>query len=148
MRRLDLIVLAAAFAIAAGAAQADDSANAALLGTWKTPKHDGKVVIATCGGAICAHVIDGRELRTNPNQTDVRNPDPEKRTRKIMGLNILEGYSGGPTEWSGGSVYDPQTGDSSDDSTLILTSPNVLIVKGCRFLFCRTETWRKIASAH
>jgi uncharacterized protein (DUF2147 family) len=143
MRRLNLVIAATMLALAGAAANASDSNT--ILGTWKTPKHDGKVVIATCGNAICGHVIDGRELRTNPDQADVRNPDPEKRTRKIMGLNILEGYSGGPTEWSGGSVYDPQTGDSSDDSTLTLQSPDVLIVKGCRFLFCRSETWRKIA---
>jgi uncharacterized protein (DUF2147 family) len=143
MRRLSLALIAA-FALSAGAAQADSS-DASILGTWRTPKHDGKVVIAECGNAICGHVIDGRELRANPAQADVRNPDPDKRARRIMGLNILEGYSGGPTEWKGGSVYDPQTGDSSDDSTLTLQSPDVLIVKGCRFLFCRSETWRKIS---
>jgi uncharacterized protein (DUF2147 family) len=143
MRRPSLFVVGVTFAFG-GFAQASDSS--AILGTWKTPKHDGKVVIEACGGQICGRVIDGRELRANPNQGDVHNPDPEKRNRRIMGLNILEGYSGGPTEWSGGSVYDPQTGDSSSDSTLTLQSPDVLIVKGCRLFFCRSETWRKIAS--
>jgi uncharacterized protein (DUF2147 family) len=149
MRRLEFAALVLAIAFAAMSfGRASETGSASILGTWKTPKHDGKVVIAACGNAICGHVIDGRELRTNPNQVDVYNPDPDKRTRKIMGLNILEGYSGGPTEWSGGSVYDPQTGDSSSDSTLTLQSPDVLIVKGCRLFFCRSETWRKIASAH
>ena len=142
-RQLSLALFAAAFALSAGVAQAQSSRE--ILGTWKTPKHDGKVVIAECGNAICGRVIDGRELRRNPDQADVYNPDPDKRTRKIMGLNILEGYSGGPTEWSGGTVYDPQTGDSSSDSTLTLQSSDVLIVKGCRMVFCRSETWRKIS---
>ena len=44
-------------------------------------------------------------------------------------------------------VYDPQTGDSSNDSTLTLESPNALLVKGCRMVFCRSETWTKIASS-
>ncbi len=142
-RQLSLVLLAAALALCAGVAQAQSSSE--ILGTWRTPKHDGKVVIAACGNAICGRVIDGRELRRNPAQTDVYNPDPDKRARKIMGLHILEGYSGGPTEWSGGTVYDPQTGDSSSDSTLTLQSPDVLVVKGCRLLFCRSETWRKIS---
>jgi uncharacterized protein (DUF2147 family) len=129
-----------------GTASTADTTGAAILGTWKTPKHDGKVVIRECGAAICGHVIDGRELRANPNQTDVHNPNPVKRERRVLGLNILEGYTGGPTEWTGGSVYDPQTGDSSNDSTLTLQAPNTLVVKGCRFLFCRSETWTKIAS--
>ena len=136
-------LLASAFATVSAA----DTTDSAILGTWKTPKHDGKVVIEECGAAICGRVIDGRELRANPAQTDVHNPDANKRERRILGLNILEGYTGGPTEWKGGSVYDPQTGDSSGNSTLTLTGPNTLVVKGCRIVFCRSETWTKIANS-
>ena len=91
-------------------------------------------------------MADGSQLRAYPDQPDVHNPDPAKRTRRILGLNILEGYTGGPTEGTGGSVYDPQNGDSSKNSTLTLESPNTLPVKGCRFVFCRSQTWTKIAS--
>ena len=147
MRRLEIHLASLLFASVFAATSAADTTDARILGTWKTPKHDGKVVIEECGAAICGRVIDGRELRANPNQTDVRNPDPAKRDRRILGLNILEGYTGGPTEWTGGSVYDPQTGDSSSDSTLTLQSPNTLVVKGCRFVFCRSEIWTKIASS-
>ena len=146
--RLHDTIIASGFVLCALSATAPaDTTNAGILGTWKTPKHDGKVVISECGAAICGHVIDGRELRANPNQNDIHNPDPVKRERKILGMNILEGYTGGPTKWSGGTVYDPQTGDSSNDSTLILESPNALLVKGCRMVFCRSETWTKIASS-
>lgn len=146
MRRLET-TLASALLVALATTSAADTTDAQILGTWKTPKHDGKVVIEECGAAICGRVVDGRELRANPNQTDVRNPDTSKRDRKILGLNILEGYTGGPTQWTGGTVYDPQTGDSSKNSTLTLQSPNTLLVKGCRLVFCRSETWTKIASS-
>ena len=36
---------------------------------------------------------------------------------------VLEGYRGGPVEWNGGTVYDPQTGMGSTDLRLHLTSP-------------------------
>jgi uncharacterized protein (DUF2147 family) len=147
MRRPETTLASILLASVLATASAADTTNAQILGTWKTPKHDGKVVIEECGAAICGRVIDGRELRANPNQTDVRNPNVSKRERKILGLNILEGYTGGPTAWTGGTVYDPQTGDSSSDSTLTLQSPNTLVVKGCRLVFCRSETWTKIASA-
>jgi uncharacterized protein (DUF2147 family) len=146
MRLLETILASVLLASVFGAASLADTTDAAILGTWKTPKHDGKVVIEQCGAAICGRVIDGRELRANPAQTDVHNPDPVKRERRILGLNILEGYTGGPTEWTGGTVYDPQTGDMSNDSTLRLESPKTLVVKGCRLVFCRSETWTKIAS--
>ena len=147
MRQVETAFAAVLLVSVFGATCAADTSDTQILGTWKTPGHDGKVVIEECGAAICGRVIDGRELRVNPNQTDVRNPDASKRDRKILGLNILEGYTGGPTEWSGGTVYDPQTGDSSNDSTLKLQSPNTLLVKGCRIVFCRSETWTKIASS-
>ena len=144
MRRLSVVfaAMALAFAASAGAAVSQDSS--AVLGIWATQKNNGKVAIEPCGNAICGRVLDGRQLRENPNQTDVRNPDPSLRTRRVMGLHILESYTGGPTEWKGGTIYDPQTGDSTDDTTLTLTAPNTLIVKGCRLVFCRSETWTKI----
>ncbi len=43
---------------------------------------------------------------------------------------ILDGYRGGPPQWRGGSVYDPQTGDETYDSTLTLVSPDTLKVEG------------------
>jgi uncharacterized protein (DUF2147 family) len=146
MQQLKLALAALIVAASTTAATAQD-ANANLVGLWATPKNDGKVAVEPCGNAICGRVVDGRQLRANPNQTDVLNPDEGKRSRRVMGLHILEGYSGGPTKWSGGTVYDPQTGDSTNDSTLTLTAPNTLIVKGCRLVFCRSETWTKISTA-
>jgi uncharacterized protein (DUF2147 family) len=102
------------------------------------------VRIERCGAALYARVVDGNQLRANPRQTDVNNPDPGKRTRPVKGLLILEGYSGGPPLWRGGSVYDPQTGDETGDSTLTLVSPDTLKVEGCRVLFCRSEIWTRL----
>jgi uncharacterized protein (DUF2147 family) len=114
-----------------------------IFGLWATEKNNGRVLIEPCGAAICGRVVDGNQLRANPEQTDVNNPDPAKRARRVKGLVILEGYSGGPPQWSGGSVYDPQTGDETRDSTLILVSPGTLKVEGCRVIFCRSETWTR-----
>ncbi|MEI9996506.1 MAG: DUF2147 domain-containing protein [Rhizomicrobium sp.] len=120
------------------------SAHAAgILGLWLTPKNHGRVIVEPCGDAVCARIADGDQLRANPAQADVNNPDPAKRTRPVKDLRILDGYRGGPAAWRGGTVYDPQTGDLSNDSTLTLTSQGTLEVEGCRFLLCRSETWRR-----
>lgn len=124
------------------AAQAEPAENG-ITGIWLTPKHHGSVMVEMCGDALCARVLDGDELRANPAQSDVYNPDPDKRARRIRGLRILENYRGGPTEWRGGTVYDPQTGDVSGWSTLTLLAPDRLKVEGCRLLFCRSEVWRR-----
>lgn len=61
-------------------------------------------------------------MGANPDQADIHNPDPDKRTRRVKGL-VLEGYRGGPVQWSGGSVYDPQSGDEAHRSTLTFVAP-------------------------
>jgi len=119
------------------------SAATGIFGLWATEKNNGRVLVEPCGTAVCGRVIDGNQLRANPDQTDVHNPDPGKRTRLVKGLTILEGYDGGPMKWRGGRVYDPQTGDESHHSTLTLVSPDTLVVRGCRFIFCRSETWTR-----
>lgn len=108
-----------------------------------TEKNNGRVLIEQCGAEVCGRVIDGDQLRADPNQTDIHNPDPGKRARRVKGLMILEGYSGGPVRWGGGRVYDPQTGDEAGNSTLTLISRDTLEVEGCRVIFCRSETWTR-----
>jgi uncharacterized protein (DUF2147 family) len=113
-----------------------------VTGLWATERNNGRVRVEACGAAVCGYVVDGNQLRANPAQTDVHNPDPAKRARPVKGLMILQGYAGGPPRWRG-SIYDPQTGDESHDSTLTLVAPDTLEVEGCRLFFCRSETWRR-----
>lgn len=127
----------AAFAVPTAAAATG------IFGVWATQKNNGRVLIEPCGTAICGRVIDGDQIRANPDQSDIHNPDSAKRSRKVKDLLILDGYSGGPVQWRGGSVYDPQTGDEAHNSTLTLLAPDTLEVEGCRFLFCRSETWTR-----
>jgi len=138
-------VFAAAVAVVAFAAVASPSAAANdIFGVWSTGANNGRVAIMPCGDAICGKVIDGRVLRVNPDQRDVFNPDKSKRSRLVKGLVVLEGYHGGPVEWKGGHVYDPQTGLSSSDSRLHLTSPDTLQVEGCQWVLCRSQTWTRV----
>lgn len=137
--RLDCVCLCAALVALPCAASAEG-----IFGAWATATNNGRVLIEPCGGAVCGRVIDGNQLRANPDQTDVHNPDPDKRSRRVKGLVILQGYAGGPTEWYGGSVYDPQTGDEASDSSLTLVAPDTLKVEGCQaYVLCRSETWTR-----
>ena len=138
MRRLDRVCLCIAMIAIPSVAAASG-----VFGLWATQKNNGRVLIEPCGGALCGRIVDGNQLRANPAQSDVNNPDPAKRARHVKGLLILEGYGGGPLQWSGGTVYDPQTGDETHDSTLTLVSPDTLKVEGCRLVLCRSETWTR-----
>ena len=130
----------AAFAIATPVAAQD----ASILGRWRTADQGGVVEIRRCGQALCGYVVDAAPLRRNPDQTDVRNRDADKRDRPLRGLRVLSNFTGGPAEWTGGPVYDPDSGQSGDRGRLTLTDRNTLSVQGCvARVFCRTQTWRR-----
>ena len=132
------------FSVCAALLATPSLAASGIFGVWATQKNNGRVLVESCGVQVCGRVIDGDQLRANPNQTDSHNPVPDKRARRVKGLIILEGYNGGPVRWSGGSVYDPQTGDESGNSTLTLISRDSLEVEGCRVIFCRSEVWTRV----
>ena len=103
----------------------------------------GRVEIYRCGKALCGKVVDAKRLRANPDLRDVRNSDPELRQRKLKGLVVLNGFTGGPTEWKGGPVYDPETGDGAAKGQLKLLPNGKLELKGCIAFFCRTKIWTR-----
>jgi uncharacterized protein (DUF2147 family) len=136
--------IAATLLIFLGSGAATAAPDSALLGKWRTQQRNGVVEIHRCGKALCGRVLDGDPLRANPDQRDIRNSDTSLRGRKVMGLRILSGFTGGPTEWKGGPLYDPNTGDGATSGSLTLENPSTLKVKGCIAVFlCRTQTWTR-----
>jgi len=85
-----------------------------------------------------------RVLDTSPGvpTTDVNNPDPGRRNRPLVGLRILWGFTGGPTEWDDGQAYDPKSG-SSYKSSLRLNADGSLRVTGCVLFVCRSRRWAR-----
>lgn len=132
-----LTILAALTALALPAAARD------LTGVWATGSEGGRVQIYRCGNALCGKVVDAARLRANPDLTDQRNSDAKLRTRRLKGLVVLEGFTGGPAEWQGGPVYDPETGSGARKGYLKLLPDGRLELKGCVAFFCRTKIWTR-----
>jgi len=132
-------------AIAAGlAALATPAAARDLTGIWATGSEGGRVQIYRCGEALCGRVTDAARLRANPDLTDMRNSDAALRGRKLKGLVVLQGFTGGPAEWQGGPVYDPETGSGARKGYLKLLPDGKLELKGCVAFFCRTKIWTRV----
>ncbi len=143
MRRLlfAMIVVAAA---GGGTAVAAQQGGGAITGLWSTGSQGGRVELYRCGGAICGKVYDAAPLRANPDHRDVKNPDRKLRDRRLKGLVVLRGFTGGPKEWVGGPVYDPATGEGAERGYLTLRPDGKLEVKGCKAaIFCRTKVWTR-----
>lgn len=143
---MSVLLAAVVVAVAAGgAAAAAPQGSGAITGLWSTGSQGGRVEIYRCGAALCGKVADAAPLRANPDQRDVKNPEKALRDRRLKGLVVLQGFAGGPAEWKGGPLYDPETGEGAPKGALTLRADGKLEVKGCKAaIFCRTKVWTRV----
>ncbi|MGE5537490.1 MAG: DUF2147 domain-containing protein [Gemmatimonas sp.] len=112
---------------------------ATIAGVWWTPERDGKIEIviddaATANGRLIAIAPDAADR-------DTKNPNLALRDRPVLGLTILRDFrQERDGSWSGGTVYDPETG-STYRGTLSLDGSDRLRMRGYIgiSLFGRTE---------
>ena len=113
-------------------------------GLWRTPTDNGRIRIEECGGKVCGRLVTSDRLVTTPDQRDAHNHDRALRGRILKGVTIVQGFTGGPTEWSGGTVYDP-AGGGTYSGRIKLVGPNSLKLTGCIIEpFCRSQTWTRV----
>jgi len=117
-------------------------ASPSIQGTWYTEDRSAVIRIAPCGNQMCGTIA--RVLNQGPNvpTRDVNNPDPRLRSRPILGMAILTGFSPAGAQWTGGHAYDPQTGRSYR-ATLALQPNGRLEVTGCLLFICRSKDWTR-----
>jgi uncharacterized protein (DUF2147 family) len=133
-----LTAAALMFAVASPALAGDPT------GLWQTPTNGGQVRISRCGQALCGALVTSDHIRADPNRRDVHNRDAGLRGRTLRNLPLLNGFTGGPTEWSGGTVYNPEDGRTYSGS-IRMTDDNTLRLQGCVVRpLCRTQTWTRV----
>lgn len=116
----------------------------APLGVWQNEAGTGLIQIYRCEAALCGRIIGGKTLTKTPDQRDVNNSEPALRNRPVQGLVVLEGFTGGPERWTGGPLYDPETGDGAARGRIERLGPETLKVTGCRArIFCRSQVWTR-----
>lgn len=89
---------------------------------------------------LCGNIV----WTKTPGGTDENNPDPSKRTRPVMGLEILLAMKQtGPNKWEG-SVYNAENGKTYK-ANMSLESDDALRMEGCVMggLICGGETWTR-----
>jgi len=111
-------------------------------GLWRTDDGKALIRIAPCGQRMCGRIARVLDTRPNVPSTDVNNPDPSRRNQPILGLQVLSGFRGGPTQWTGGQAYDPKSG-SSYKASLRLNADGSLRVTGCVLFLCRSKRWTR-----
>jgi len=124
------------FALATPAFAADP-----IAGRWITEEKDAVITIGDCGSSTCGKIT--KFLKAPPQgagQRDVNNSDPKLRSRKLLGMPVLTGFSEESDLWRG-EIYDPKGGKTY--RSVIRRKGNTLEVKGCLGPFCQTQIWRR-----
>jgi uncharacterized protein (DUF2147 family) len=117
------------------------------IGTWHTEEQRAQVKIAPCGDTLCGTIAalkTPNDPKTGRPQLDVENEDAAKRTRPIIGIQIVLGMKpAGPDKWSG-QLYNAEDGKTYK-GTLTMTGANSLKVEGCIMggLLCKGQTWTR-----
>jgi uncharacterized protein (DUF2147 family) len=88
-----------------------------LAGRWRVEKRDAIIQVERIGDAFVGHVVwaKDRDGIRGEERLDTKNPRPELRSRKVLGLTMLTGVSTTPRAdgWhTGGRIYNPKTGKS------------------------------------
>ena len=125
-----ILMMAAACPIGAAATALPVSPE----GFWFPKDRKAVVEIARCGGAFCGRIVWIDESRPPPGASgppvDLHNPDPQLRSRRLCGLEILRGFR--PDEsgsWRDGIVYNPQDGQEWK-AQITADGPDALQLRG------------------
>lgn len=122
-----------------------------ILGIWRTEGDESKVEIFMCGEKVCGKIVwlknpkyfDNSDGQVGTQVIDRKNPDPALRTRPVLGLQILSGFTEqGDNTWGNGTCYDPKSGKTYR-GTIHLASPDRLELRGYIGipLFGRSSVW-------
>lgn len=147
MGRRSLLGLALLTGLAPAAAAAADTA----AGVWaqvddKTGQVRSHVRISDHGGSF-----SGRVLRVFPGPGEPANPvcdlcPGRLRNHPIVGLTFMNGFRRDGHTYSGGSLLDPETGETYSGSMTLGPDGRTLTLRGYVVspLFGRSQVWRRV----
>lgn len=113
-----------------------------IQGQWYTKDKRAIVTIAPCGQQLCGKLTKFVKPTPGGNTKDVKNPEAAMRSRPLLGINILSGFTRDGQKWKG-KIYDPESGKTYR-SIISRSGGTVLNVEGCVAMFCQSQTWTEV----
>ncbi len=127
-----------------------DARAADVTGTWLTQDERGRIRTERCGPGnadLCGFVVWVRDLNGEDGKpkADVENPDASKRSRPILGHELMTELKPDGDGSFAGQVYNADNGKSYKVSVWSEDAKS-LSVKGCLISYlCKTQTWERVA---
>ena len=138
------------FALAAvlACAGSEGAFAAEPTGNWLTQTGTSRIRVADCGGALCGTIVwlkEPNDPDTGKPKTDKNNSDAAKRSRPLLGVQIVLGMKpAGANKWAG-QVYNAEDGKTYSGN-LTWSGGDSLQLQGCALggLVCKSQTWTKV----
>lgn len=115
-----------------GNEKSTDLGSDALMGTWAPEDNAFHVQIERIGNKYYGKLVwlDRPNNADGTPKKDVYNPDPSLRSMPFMGLRTLRDMEyKGTNIWSGGTIYDPESGKTYD-CRIVLNNSNQAEIRG------------------
>jgi len=146
LRKIASSILFLAIVTLPAASRADQHQGSSPVGLWKT--EDAEIEIFEVDGKLSGKIAALNKQYTSDGieKTDISNPDPAKRSRPLIGLIFMSGFTpGGTGRWDHGTIYDPKTGNTYA-SFLEYNGGETLKLRGYIgiSLIGRTAVWTKV----
>jgi uncharacterized protein (DUF2147 family) len=115
-------------------------------GTWLTEDGRARIRVERCGAKleqVCGYVVWTRDPMDAKGRAvlDVQNPDTTKRSRPVLGHQLILGLSLSQDARFHGQIYNAENGKSYE-ITLWRASADELKIRGCMMsILCSTQTW-------
>ena len=115
----------------------------AILGIWFNEEKDAKIKVYKEDGKFDGKIV-WHKTGDDISPFDQKNPDPELRTRKKVGLVILSDFDFKSGQWENGTIYDPKSGKTYS-CVIKMQKDGSLNVRGYIgiSLIGRTTNWTK-----
>jgi len=129
--------------------QTKPTAAADATGTWLTEDGRARVRTERCGpgGAqLCGYIVWASKPRDDNGQLflDRANPDPRKKTRPLLGHQMILSLDPSEKGRFEGKIYNGDNGKSYD-VTVWSERPAQLLVEGCMLaILCATQAWTRV----
>lgn len=142
MKHLSILLLFTALSFS-GFAQNKDL----ILGQWVNATGEAHIEIFKKNDKFYGKIIwlkAPKDEKGNP-KTDIKNPDPDLKSKPVMGLELLRDFVYEDGKWTDGKIYDPKSGKTY--SCNITDKGNgQLNIRGYIgiSLIGRSETWKRV----
>jgi uncharacterized protein (DUF2147 family) len=116
-------------------------------GTWTTDDGKAKIAIVSCGGGLCGNIValtEPNDPATGKPKTDSNNADSGKRSRPMIGVQIVIDMKPDTGDKWKGQVYNAEDGKTYTGS-ITLVDAKTLTLQGCALggLICKSKTWTR-----